>query len=109
MSRMSSRDRIERLAAEADIAAREKTEAAREKAEQPKTKSAAKSTKKKAGSVASASRQKVVWKIFNVNYKEVAVYPYAQKQDADAMAAKLTTESGQSHFVNSVKVPLEEA
>ena len=106
MSRMSSRDRIERLAAEADIAAREKTEAAREKAE-TKAKSAAKSTKKKAGSVASASRQKVVWKIFNVNYKEVAVYPYAQKQDADAMAAKLTTESGQSHFVNSVKVPLE--
>ena len=108
MSRMSSRDRIERLAAEADIAAREKSEAARERAE-TKTKSATKSTKKKAGSVASASRQKVVWKIFNVNYKEVAVFPYAQKQDADAMAAKLTTESGQSHFVNSVKVPLEEA
>jgi hypothetical protein len=108
---MSSRDRIERLAAEADIAAREKSEAARERTE-AKTKTATKSTKttkKKAGSVASASRQKVVWKIFNVNYKEVAVFPYAQKQDADAMAAKLTTDSGQSHFVNSVKVPLEEA
>ena len=101
MSRMSNRDRIERLAAEADVAAREKTEKA-------EAKSAAKITKKKAGSVASASRQKVVWKIFNVNYKEVAVYPYAQKQDADAMAQKLTTDSGQSHFVNSVKVPLEE-
>ncbi|MFO0980213.1 MAG: hypothetical protein U1E76_00440 [Planctomycetota bacterium] len=101
MSRMSSRERLERKAAEAEVAAKEKTE---RKATPTPTRS---SSRKSA--VASVVRQKVVWKVFNAGFKEVAEFPHPKKAEADALAAKLTTESGTSHFVNAAKVPMEDA
>lgn len=118
MSRMSSRERLERKAAEAEISAKEKSgksEKSSEKSERPEKKalSPTKSTKSrstsKKGSLTAAVRQKVVWKVFNAAFKEVAIFPHPNKAEADAMAVKLTSESGQSHFVNSVKIPFDEA
>jgi hypothetical protein len=49
---------------------------------------------------------KFVWKVFNNNCKEVACFPYPEKDEADARATKLTQKTGKEHFVNSVKVPM---
>ena len=98
--RASNRERIARRAAEAKISAEEKT-------------AAKKTVKKKAGTVRSrrkkadpAKRMKFVWKVFNDNFKEVACFPYPEKEAADAKAAQLTKKTGKEHFVNSIKVPM---
>jgi hypothetical protein len=105
---MSSKERLQRLALEAELTAKEKAEKKKVKAvgtaaEEPSGKVAP--ARKKA--VAAPKRQKLVWKVFNASYKEVGVFPYPQKAEADAMCTKLQDKSGQPHFVNAVSVPME--
>ncbi len=53
-------------------------------------------------------RMKVVWGVFNNSNQMVESYPYPQKADADAKAAKLMADKKATHFVQPVKQPLEE-
>jgi hypothetical protein len=53
-------------------------------------------------------RKKLVWKVFNNSNNEVATYEYPKKKDAYDHAARLTTDKKQTHFVQPVKVDLEE-
>ncbi len=110
--RMSNKERIQRKSAEAEATAVEKEKKkAASKAAKPKAASARPvGTRREKHGAASASpattRLKLVWKVFNANGKEVAVFPYPEKTEADAMAQKLSQKSGSPHFVNGVKVPL---
>ena len=117
--RMSNKERIQRKGAEAAAAALEKAKKKDRPVDaKPATAKAAKpagaksaggsgSSRKSASAPAMAQRLKLVWKVFNASGKEVAVFAYPERAEADAMAEKLSTKSGQPHFVNGVKVPLE--
>lgn len=120
--RMSNKERIQRRGLEAAAAAAEKAKKKERPDESAPAKSGTKAAKiagtkapttakervrARAGAPVASQRLKLVWKVFNASGKEVAVFPYPDKADADAMAEKLTTKSGQPHFVNGVKVPLE--
>jgi hypothetical protein len=100
-SRMSNRDRIQQKAAEAEAEAKLKDE------KKAKKKTARKTTRKKKAAAA-VERQKVVWKVFNANFKEVACFPYSEKAKAEAEATALSKKLDKSHFVNAVKVPFDE-
>ncbi len=101
--RLSNRERIERLAAEKKASEKEKAE----KKDKPKAKKKKTPARRKKVSAA-PKREKTVWKVFNSNYKEIACYPYSEKPKAESHAAKLTKKSGNAHFVNSAKVPMED-
>lgn len=53
-------------------------------------------------------RMKVVWKVFNNSNNEVATYDYPKRKDAYEHAARLTTDKKQTHFVQPVKVAMDE-
>ncbi len=96
VKRMTSKERIQKMAEEA--AAGEEVKA--EKKKKTTTKKAAKSIIK---------REKVVWKVFDANYKEVACFPYAQKDEAFAkLDERKQKKSTVNYFINEVKVPMED-
>ncbi len=104
--RMSNRERIQRQAME--IAATEK-----EKEEKTATKKTAKkkTAKKKTSSAAknagtTAKRLRIVWTVFDDRLKEVASFPYPDKDAADKKAAALTKKSGKDHVVRPNKVEM---
>lgn len=82
--------------------------------EAPKPKKKPKKVAKKPAATKSRSRTakvvrlKVVWGVFNNSNQQVESYPYPQKADAEAHAARLTNDKKQTHFVQSVKKPFEE-
>ncbi len=93
---MTSKERIQQMVEEA--AAGEEVKA--EKKKKTTTKKAAKSIIK---------REKVVWKVFDANYKEVACFPYAQKDEAFAkLDERKQKKSTVNYFINEVKVPMED-
>lgn len=98
--RMSNNERIQRQAAE--VAAKDKEKAEKKMA----VKATASKTEKKEAT--RTKRLKIVWKIFNEQYKEVGTFPYSEKAAAEAKAAALTKKSGKKHFVNPIKVPKDE-
>ncbi len=66
----------------------------------PKVKAAPKRrTKAKA-----ESRTRIYWAVFNQNLKRVAVFEFDQKGEAEKRAAKLTSDSGEDHFIQKLKV-----
>lgn len=66
----------------------------------PKVKAAPKRrTKAKA-----ESRTRIYWAVFNQNLKRVAVFEFDQKVEAEKRAAKLSTDSGEDHFIQKLKV-----
>jgi len=69
------------------------------KAEKKKATSAKKTTK-------SITRKKVVWKVFDNNFKEVACFSHLEKTEAYSAADALTVKKKKSHFVNEVNVPM---
>ena len=77
VKRMSNKERIQQLAAEA--AAGEEAEAEKKKKTTPRKKA-----------TTAVQRQKAVWKVFDSNYKEVACFPYSEKDEAYAKADVLT-------------------
>lgn len=98
--RMSNRDRIEHLRAEADAAAREKA--------------AAKAAKAAAGPSARVGRRKaadpprrvrIVWSVRDASGKEVQQFPYAEEQQARAEAQRRSEATGRTHFVTQADVP----
>jgi len=98
VKRVSSKERLQQMAEEA--------EAGEELKAEKKTKKAA-ATKKVAKSV--IKREKVVWKIFDASYKEVACFPYSEKDEAFAkLDERKQKKSGTSFFINEVKVPMED-
>ncbi|MDR4504991.1 MAG: hypothetical protein MRK01_09410 [Candidatus Scalindua sp.] len=99
VKRVSSKERIRQKADEAAAGEKEKS---RKKSE--KKKSVTSSTK----ASASAKRQKVVWKVFDAAYKEVASFPYTGKADADTKAGDLAKKKNQNFMVRGIKVPMEE-
>ncbi|MEW6746074.1 MAG: hypothetical protein AB1486_25315 [Planctomycetota bacterium] len=113
-TRESNAERIARRASEAAAMAEEKAaKRAEVKAanppptrKPPAKKASGRSTgaKKKAEAV----HQKIVWKVFDVHNKEVACFPHTDQAGARAAAADLSARTGQHHFVNAMKVPVDE-
>lgn len=104
--RMSNRDRIEHLRAEAEATAKEKAAAKAEKAARPPA--PRKASGKSAGKAAAAptrGRVRIVWSVCDSNGKEVKQFPYAQEQEARAEAELQTTATGRTHFVTKAEVP----
>ena len=96
VKRVTSKERLQQMAEEA--AAGEELKA--EKKKKATTKKAAKSIIK---------REKVVWKVFDASYKEVACFPYSQKDEAFAkLEERKQKKSTTSFFINEVKVPMED-
>ena len=100
VKRVTSKERLQQMAEEAAAGEEQKAE--------KKAKKAATTTKKKVAKSV-ITREKVVWKIFDASYKEIASFPYSQK---DAAFAKLEErkqkKSTTTFFINEVKVPMEE-
>ena len=98
MARITSKERIQKMADEA--AAGEEAKAEKKKAAPKK-----RATKK---SIA-AKRYKAVWKVLDAGYKEVACFPYSEKDEAYGKAEKLNQKKGNNtYFVNEIKVPMDE-
>lgn len=93
---MTSKERIQQMAEEAAAGAELKAE---------KKKKKATTTKKAAKSI--IKREKVVWKVFDASYKEVACFPYSQKDEAFAkLDERKQKKSTVNYFINEVKVPM---
>ncbi len=95
VKRMTSKERIQQMADEAVADEEENGEKAKKK------------TTKKSASI--INRYKVVWKVFDPGYKEVACFPYAQKDEAFAKMDELKQKKNNiNYFINEVKVPMED-
>ncbi len=98
VKRVSSKERLQQMAEEAEAGEELKVE---------KKKKKVTTTKKVAKSV--IKREKVVWKIFDASYKEVACFPYSEKDEAFAkLEERKQKKSTTSFFINEVKVPMED-
>ncbi len=62
-------------------------------------------TRKKASDL--SIRQKIVWKIFDANYREVACFPYLEEKEAYLQADVFTKKKNKCFFVNKAKVPMD--
>ncbi len=104
VKRMTSKERIQQMAEEA--AAGEEVKAEKTKKTTTKKTTTKKTTTKKASKTL-IKREKVVWKIFDANYKEIACFPYAQKDEAFAkLEERKQKKSTVNFFINEVKVPM---
>ena len=98
VKRVSSKERLQQMAEEAEAGEELKVE---------KKKKKVTTTKKVAKSV--IKREKVVWKIFDASYKEIACFPYSQKDEAFAkLEERKQKKSTTTFFINEVKVPMED-
>ena len=95
VKRMTSKEKIMKMAEEA-VAGKEK------KAEKKKKTT----TRKK--KVETIKRYKAVWKVFDAGYKEVACFPYSEKDEAHTKAKDLTKKKNNNHFVNEIKVLIKD-
>jgi DNA uptake protein ComE-like DNA-binding protein len=95
VKRMTSKERILQMAEEAAAGKEKKTE----------KKKKATTRKKK---VETIQRHKAVWKIFDASYKEVACFPYSEKNEAYAKADDLTKKKNNKYFVNEIKVLMKD-
>ncbi len=100
VKRVSSKERLQQMAEEAAAGEEQKAEKKAKKAT---------TTKKKVAKSAVIKREKVVWKIFDASYKEIACFPYSQKDDAFAkLEERKQKKSTTTFFINEVKVPMED-
>ncbi|GJQ58854.1 MAG: hypothetical protein D8M57_01890 [Candidatus Scalindua sp. AMX11] len=97
--RVSSKERIRQKADEAVAGEQEKI---KKKAEKRK------STTSSAKASAAVKRQKIVWKVFDEGYKEVASFSYTEKAEAGAKADDLAKKKNKNFLVRAIKVPMEE-
>ena len=104
--RMSNRDRIEHLRAEADAAAKEKAARQAEKAAEKAARPASSRSPTKAAAQP-AGRVRLAWNVCDQRGDTVEQFPYAQEKEAREAAARLTEESGRQHFVAKGEVPVE--
>ena len=92
--RMSSKERIRQKADEAAAGEKQKIEKKK------------RVTSKKA--VTTTKRKKVVWKVFDENFKEVACFPYLEKAEAETKAGDLTKKKNKEYLVRGINVPMED-
>ena len=105
MRRMSNNERLERMAAEKAAGARER----KEKAEKRKSVAAARPKRSTSRSAAAPSgRLRVVWAVCNHMGDQVKAFPYPEKQQAEAEAARLCEQKGKGHYVEPRKIPMED-
>jgi hypothetical protein len=69
----------------------------------------AKPRKPRARAAKTPIRMRVMWRVFNNSNQPIATYEYPRRAEADAHAARLTTEKKITHFVMPVKEPIETA
>ena len=105
--RMSNRDRIQRQAIEAAKTEEEKAASEPKAKAKTKKKTKAKAKKKTASAEKAGVRLKVVWKVYNPLSKEVATFPYPEREKAEKKAAELTKKHGKEYTVRDDKVPME--
>ena len=74
----------------------------------PKAKAKPKKTPAKRSRAAKHVRMKVVWGVFNNSTQQVATFAFPEKSEADAAAARRSTDKKATFFVQLVKKPLEE-
>jgi hypothetical protein len=84
----------------------EEIKPAKKKKAAPKAPKAAKP--KSRSRAAKTSRLKVVWGVFNNSNQRVATFDYPKRKEADDLAAKLTGDKKNTHFVQPIKEPIEE-
>ena len=94
---LSNQQRIERMAEEAEIEAQEKEQ-------KTEVRKASRSRK----TAPAQKRMKFVWSVVDEKSKEVASFPYREKDAAEARAAELSAKTGKAHKVNAVRVPMAE-
>ena len=51
---------------------------------------------------------KIVWGVFNNSNQQIATYSYPQESDARAHAERLVNDKKTNHFVQKVKVAIED-
>ena len=56
---------------------------------------------------AAAPRMRVVWAVCDVGGRTVATFDYPCKADAEALVARLKTQGKGTHFVRSLKEPIQ--
>jgi hypothetical protein len=88
--------RAEAEAAEATTPA-EKTEGRKKKTEGAKT------PRKPRSKAVADVRMKLYWGVFNQSLKQVALFEFDQKKDADKKAEELSKSGRSPHFVQKVK------
>lgn len=96
--RMSNRDRIDQMRAEADAAQKER-EAKRAAA--PARAPAA----RERAAAAPSGKVRLVWSVRNQRGDEVSFYGYAQQAEARAEAERLSEETERAHFVTQAEKP----
>jgi len=99
--RMSNRERIDRLRAEAEAAAKEKAAAKAAKAALPPR------SRKSSSKAQPPARVRIVWLVCDPSGKEVKRFPYAQEQEARADAQQQSAATGRSYFVMQADAPYE--
>lgn len=101
--RMSNRERIERLRAEADAAAKEKAAAKAAKAVGPAKPGPASGRHK----AAPGGRVRIVWAVCDPSGNIVEQFPYAQEQQARVQAQQRSATTGRTYFVKQADVPVD--
>jgi hypothetical protein len=56
---------------------------------------------------AAATRMRVVWAVCDVGGRTVATFDYPCKADAEALVARLKAQGKGTHFVRSLKEPIQ--
>lgn len=103
--RMSNRDRIDQMRAEADAAQKERDAKREARAANPSTRSAPKTRERAAP--APSGKVRLVWSVRNQRGDEVAFYAYPQQAEARAEAERLTEETERAHFVTQAEKPAQ--
>ncbi len=102
--RMTGRERLERLQAEKAAEDREKTE--KKAAKKKKAPAKKKTTRKKKAAV--SVRMKLVWAVCQANGTIVEMFPYPQKDEAKALAERMSAKGRPDFIVKPEKVPMED-
>jgi len=109
-ARMSNKDRIAKLAAEAAAGKKAKKKVAKKKTAKKKTakkKAVRKTTARKKAATKSAGRLKLVWVVCDHSGSGVKTFAFNEQAVAVKEAKRLTEDKGKTHFVKKDKVPLE--
>lgn len=99
--RMSNRDRIDRLRAEADATRREREAEAERRAREPAP------SRPRAGRPEPTGRVKIVWAVQDGTGAIAATFPYADRRAAEADAAKRSEGGRHTYIVCPHKVPFD--
>jgi hypothetical protein len=92
----------------ADVEVEEGEEAAKPAAKKRKKKAPSTEVKPKRRSAAKATRQRLVWIVFDNSHKPIQSFDASRRTEAEELAVRLQTEKKSTHFVQSVKEDMKE-